>query len=211
MFRSKVVIFALIVIAQLDVAAASVIKIKNSYGEPMYVWFWPKVEEQWIRPAMFLPRRQSREFRVTNEGRHYIVLKDLAQREEHIGWYDLRELAATLASTELVLHKIEKVRTGTRKVAKPVWKDVEQTYTVSVPHVETRTRTITRIDPRTGRRYQVEQTYNVTVWRQETRTRTVKVKEYVTEEQPYEYIATVPALKVRVGNEMQLLEEFLER
>jgi hypothetical protein len=79
------------------------IRFVNTLGEPVYLWFWPELKKQWVRPAVYLPRQGAQTVAFETPGKRYLVLRDQAQRDTHLGWVDVHRIAPQLPRGELLL------------------------------------------------------------------------------------------------------------
>jgi hypothetical protein len=75
------------------VAAQDQIHMLNTFGEAITVWFWPDQTHEWIRPALYMPSNARVDVNLTSPGSYYIVVRDQADRDVHVGWRDLHQVS----------------------------------------------------------------------------------------------------------------------
>lgn len=145
------------------------IKISNRTGSQVTVWFWPHSKGEWVRPPLVLEPGRRVNAKLSSPGSYYIVARDLNGQNILEDTINLHEIVRIDPNAEFVVN------------AKQIQKEVEQTYTVYVPHTEARqgTRTVCKNVVVNNRLTRVceEQPYDyrVLVEKPETRTKTIKV------------------------------------
>ncbi len=103
------------------------IKYQNNLDESVEIWFRPESASTYLRPPLVLRPRTELQAQLSSayRGKRYIVLRDEARRDTHIGWIDLEETAKS-AKPVILIDGIVVTEMRTRQVAVsvPVMKEV---------------------------------------------------------------------------------------
>src|SRR5438105_1309941 len=97
-------------------ASADEVRFVNTVDEPYTVWLKSEQSDRWLRPELFLPRRSVVPVQIVRPGKHYLLVRDMAGRETHIGWVDLHAIAAAGMRTELLVDQLVVYETRTETV-----------------------------------------------------------------------------------------------
>lgn len=138
------------------------VAIHNDSNQAWRIWFYVESKKGWSQPEMFLGRNSEDVVRLGEPGRYYLVLRDEAKRDNHIGWVNFHKLAERLPpGASLELSTVAETRT--KEIVYTVYKDVaqtktviingqavERTYYVKVPEQMVKTQTMTVMVPRIG-------------------------------------------------------------
>jgi hypothetical protein len=82
--------------------AFDVIRILNNSDQPWSCWMYVESKKAWNNPAFFLAKNAKTEIQLVSPGRFYLVLRDEAKRDQHLGWYDLHKLAQILPEDKTI-------------------------------------------------------------------------------------------------------------
>jgi hypothetical protein len=132
-----------------------IIKYVNGLDESIQLWFQPKGSREFIRPPVGIGPKGERAVSVSNKhtGKRYIVMRDEAQRDTHIGWVDIESVAASTSPVLLI-------------EGETVFEQKEEKFTTQVPVQEV------VIGPD-------GQPKTITRFQSEHRTRTVNVSKFI--------------------------------
>jgi hypothetical protein len=125
------------------------IKFVNSLDEAIELWFRPESSSKYIKPTLGLGPKVTKSIPLSDRypGRRYIVMRDEANRDTHIGWVDLEAIASSRSPVVLIDGiVVTEQRTQQYTVAVPVYESVigpdGRPRTVKKYRSETRERTV---------------------------------------------------------------------
>lgn len=113
------------------------ILVRNTCSEPMWIWFWPEIGNDWVRPELHIPKLAVRRVGLATPGLCYVVLRDKGRNDTHVGWLDLHGISQESVDGIVSLGKVVETRQATRTIVKHVPRQVTKivggrkvTYTV---------------------------------------------------------------------------------
>ena len=155
MARAYMILIAVCVLFAGEAVAGHKVVIHNMWQQSYQVWFWPRGSTRWLRPPLYLRKLESKKADLDASDPYYVVLRDDAQRDTHLGWIDLKTASQANPGYDIIIEELSEEKeipynvtvcspeTRTRTIdGKPY------TYTVNVPHTETRTAKILVKTPR---------------------------------------------------------------
>ena len=82
------------------------ITFSNQLDEPISLWFQPEGADRFLRPPVFLGPKPNGEKTVplsqAHRNKRYIVIRDKANEDTHVGWVDLERIASSKTPVMLV-------------------------------------------------------------------------------------------------------------
>ncbi len=82
-------------------SAQGSLTMTNATGGPVNVWLMAR-GKAWSQPV-FLPRSGDVRAPLESPGDYYVVVRDIGQAEDHLGWYDFHRLVRDVPGAKLSL------------------------------------------------------------------------------------------------------------
>src|SRR5438552_1203668 len=116
---SSLISWLLIAIYVGSANAQNTLIVKNDTNGFMQLWVWKEQNSRWDHPPMGITRGQEKYLDTATRGKYYLVARDDAQRDFHMGWFDFHDLKAP--KLELLLNKVYETDFGGKQKSQNVF------------------------------------------------------------------------------------------